>query len=124
MAHGLLYNPSNWYWNVAKSATQVYSSASAAYVPISNPAYVAWLSKGNAPTKIAVEADLWGVLAAQHPTGLPAANATAQAAVKTKQANDIPPRSIKGFYGSRKPYSCNAKTSANGINSRHIPDLR
>jgi hypothetical protein len=49
---------------VADSATQVYSSASGAYVPVSDTAYVAWLANGNIPTKIAVEQDLWDLLTA------------------------------------------------------------
>lgn len=56
------FNPSNWYWIVAASTTQVYSSAAVAYVPVAEATYVAWLAAGNVPTKIAVEQDLWDVL--------------------------------------------------------------
>lgn len=56
------YNPANWYWIVAGSTTQVYSSAAVAYVPVTDPTYLAWLANGNKPTSIAVEQDLWDVL--------------------------------------------------------------
>jgi hypothetical protein len=56
------YDPFNWYWIVAGSTTQVYSSAVVAYVPVGNATYVAWLAAGGIPTKIAVEQDLWDLL--------------------------------------------------------------
>lgn len=71
------YTASNWYWKVAGSAVQVYSSAAAAYVPVNNPSYVAWLANGNVPTLIDTEANLWDVLAAQWPAGLPSGNPAA-----------------------------------------------
>ncbi len=52
-----------WYWIVAGSASQVYSSAAVAYVPISDATYLAWLAAGNTPTAIASEQDLWDTLA-------------------------------------------------------------
>ncbi len=57
------YNPKNWYWIVAGSTTQVFSSASGDYVPVSNPTYLAWKSDGTLPTNIASEAELGEVLA-------------------------------------------------------------
>lgn len=57
------YNPSNWYWIVAGSDTQVFSSASGDYVLVSDASYQAWLASGNAPTRIASEAELGEVLA-------------------------------------------------------------
>jgi hypothetical protein len=59
------YDPTNWYWVVAGSATHVYSSSAGAYVAISDGTYVAWLAAdgGNAPTAIATEALLFEVLA-------------------------------------------------------------
>ncbi len=60
----LPFNVNNWYWIVAGSTTQVYSSIAVAYVPISDPTYIAWLAKGFLPTKIAVEQDLFDVLVA------------------------------------------------------------
>lgn len=58
------YTPANWYWVVAGSATQVYSSASGGYVPVSDATYAAWLATGRNPTRIASEAELGEVLAA------------------------------------------------------------
>lgn len=74
----MAYFPINHYWIVAGSTTQVYSSANAGYRPITNPAYVAWLAFGNKPTPIASENELWDVLAAQFPGGLPAGDSNAQ----------------------------------------------
>ncbi len=57
------YNPKNWYWIVANSTSQVYSSAVGDYVPVADPAYVSWLAIPNLPTKIGGEASLGAVLA-------------------------------------------------------------
>ena len=46
------YNVQNWYWIVAGSTTQVYSSAAAAYVSVSDAIYLSWLAAGGVPTKI------------------------------------------------------------------------
>lgn len=46
------YNPSNWYWIVDGSTSQVYSSASDSYVATTDSTYEAWLAAGNVPTKI------------------------------------------------------------------------
>lgn len=60
------YNPSDWYWVVAGSTTQVYSSVVGNYVPVTDPAFVAWKTDGTSPTNIASEADLGEVLASVH----------------------------------------------------------
>lgn len=65
------YQARNWYWIVDGSTTQVFSSNAKAYVAVSNSTYVAWLAKGNRPTKIATESALFAVLAEQYPDGLP-----------------------------------------------------
>lgn len=57
------YNPSDWYWIVAGSTTQVYSSARNDYFPVSDATYVAWLAGGRTATRIASEADLGQALA-------------------------------------------------------------
>lgn len=57
------YDPFNWYWKVNGSTTQVYSSAAGDYVPVDNPAYVAWKADGTVPTNIASAAELGEVLA-------------------------------------------------------------
>jgi hypothetical protein len=61
----MIYNPSNWYWVVAGSTTQVWSSAGVAFVPITDETYTAWLAAGNVPTPIASANDLWQVLVAK-----------------------------------------------------------
>lgn len=64
------------YWKVLDSspATQVYSSASAAFVPLNDPDYIA---SGSKAFKINTLTDLKGVFAAQFPAGLPAGDTTA-----------------------------------------------
>lgn len=57
------YNPLNWYWIVAGSATQVYSSAAGDYVPVDDATYVAWKADGTNPTNIASAEELGEVLA-------------------------------------------------------------
>lgn len=81
------YIPTNWYWVVAGSATQVFSSASGTYVPITDATYVAWLVTAH-PSRIASEAELIAVLAQQapgvvvgSPAGLSAYAAAKQAAI-------------------------------------------
>jgi hypothetical protein len=59
----LPYTPKNWYWRVAGSTTQVYSSAVGDYVPVANSTYQAWLASGGVPTPIVSEAELGEVLA-------------------------------------------------------------
>jgi len=56
---------SNWYWKVAGSITQVYSSRIGNYVPIADVTYQAWLTAGNLTTSIPSEVELGEVLA-QH----------------------------------------------------------
>jgi len=69
----LKYTPSKWYWIVAGSTTQVYSSATGNYVPVANAGYIAWLVAGNLPTRIASEAELGEVLAQYGLVPIPAA---------------------------------------------------
>lgn len=64
------YTPSDWYWQVAGGG--LYSSRAAAYAQPDDATYLAWLARGNRATRIASEAELRAVLAAQHPAGLPA----------------------------------------------------
>lgn len=54
--------PTNWYWAVAGSTSQVYSSAVGDYVPLSNGAYQTWIAAGNASTAIENEQSLGRVL--------------------------------------------------------------
>jgi hypothetical protein len=46
------YTAVPWYWAVAGSTTQVWSSASLSYVAITDTTYAAWLARNN-PTRIA-----------------------------------------------------------------------
>jgi hypothetical protein len=49
----------DWYWNVAGSTTQVYSSARNIYVPLADTAYQTWLAAHGAASRIAAEIDVW-----------------------------------------------------------------
>jgi hypothetical protein len=42
---GSTYTPANWYWRMDASTTQVWSSASAALVPLDDPAYLRWADR-------------------------------------------------------------------------------
>lgn len=66
-----VYIATAWYWVVNGSTTQVYSSASNTYVPVTDPTYSAWLAVGNKPTNIASEALLWGVVSSASPSAFP-----------------------------------------------------
>ena len=85
----MIYRARDWYWIVAGSTTQVFSSSRAGYVGVADAAYVAWLAAGNIPSKIADEPKLWAVLGAQYPAGLPA-DAAAQNAAKDFEWNQLP----------------------------------
>ena len=66
---------SNWYWYVGDQRDQVYSSALATYVPITNADYIAWTTAGNMPTMIPSEEILFTTLARLYPAGTPAGRA-------------------------------------------------
>lgn len=57
------YDPKNWFWTVGGDATKAFSSAAGDYVPVTDPAFVAWLADGTMPTVIDTEANLGAVLA-------------------------------------------------------------
>jgi hypothetical protein len=57
------YTVYDWYWAVAGSTTQVFSSKAADYVPVTDPTFVAWKALGNIPQPIESEAALGEVLA-------------------------------------------------------------
>jgi len=80
------YNPANWYWIVAGSTTQVFSSAVGDYVPVDNATYLAWLAAGNQPTRIVSEAELGDVLA---PLQLRPVAANVLDGYKESQANKL-----------------------------------
>lgn len=56
------YTPTDWYWKVNNSTTQVYSSRVGNYIPVEDKTYVGWLSNGGIPTSIETEAALGDVL--------------------------------------------------------------
>lgn len=58
------YNPLRWYWAVAGSTTQVWSSQNLSYLPVSNGTYAAW-AVNNIPTPIASAGALIQVMYAQ-----------------------------------------------------------
>jgi len=57
------FDVTNWYWAVAGSTTQVYSSATGGYVPVADADYVAWKASGKTASKIVSEAALGAYLA-------------------------------------------------------------
>lgn len=57
-----LYDPSDWYWIVSGSETEVYASARAEYVSSTDLDYLAWIAAGGVPTRIASHEELVDVL--------------------------------------------------------------
>jgi len=66
----VLPDPSDWYWIVDDDTTQVWSSAKARYVTLTDPLYEEWL-ESHTPTKIDSEASLFGILMDKYPSGTP-----------------------------------------------------
>jgi hypothetical protein len=64
------YVASDWYWVVGDDQTKVWSSGRAGWVDVADPAYVAWLARGNGPTPIGSLDELAAVLAADFPAGM------------------------------------------------------
>ena len=64
------YNPANRYWAIAGNTTEVWSSAAAAFVSVTDASCEAWLSSGGIPTNILSASELYDVLAAQYPPGI------------------------------------------------------
>ena len=82
------YDPFNWYWIIAGSTTQVYSSGAVAFVAPTNATYTAWLARGNQASKIASQQDLVDLLYA---AGVPVpAGAVASDALKDKTFDAVP----------------------------------
>lgn len=61
------YDPKKWYWIVAGSTTEVFSSERQVYVAVSDSSYQSWIAQGYFPTRIASEQELLNVLAVQEP---------------------------------------------------------
>jgi hypothetical protein len=85
----MTYNPANNYWIVSGDTTQVYSSASAQYVPVSDASYQTWLALGNLTSRINSEAELWDVLSDQFPAGIAAGNVAGQDELKNRQLTKL-----------------------------------
>jgi hypothetical protein len=60
-----MITPTNWYWIVAGSTTEVWSSAQMQYVPVTDATYQAWLSAGGIATNILNAGELFDVLQQQ-----------------------------------------------------------
>jgi hypothetical protein len=61
----MAYNSRNWYWVVAGSTAQVWSSASLSYASVTDATYEAWLASGNRATNIGSAAELIQVMQQQ-----------------------------------------------------------
>lgn len=80
------FTPVNWYWVVAGSSSQVYSSTAGDYVTVDDATYQAWLAAGNKSTQIDTEANLAAVLA---PYALRPVNANVLDNFKQALANNV-----------------------------------
>lgn len=98
-----MYNVKNWYWIVAGSTTEVYSSAAAEYVSVTDATYEAWLAAGNIPTKIDSEESLQGVFSAQYPAGWPALAIQENAQTALNQGVIITSTSTSALSGTELP---------------------
>jgi hypothetical protein len=68
------YNPADWYWLVGDNSNEVWSSASASFVAVNAPKFVAWSQGGyRKPTRISSLDMLRDVLLEQYPDGAPKA---------------------------------------------------
>ncbi len=78
-------NINAWYWAVAGSTTQVYSSAAGTYIPVTDPAYQALVQAGFSASLVSTEQALWDLLVAEGQP-LPAGAATSDAAKNARIA--------------------------------------
>ncbi len=80
------WTPHDWYWHITDGAhrvddprpvpmpDQVYSSAKGAFVPVTDPDYVTWLTQWTAPTQIDTEDQVAEILKVRDQAfGVPAA---------------------------------------------------
>jgi hypothetical protein len=65
------YRPDNWYWFVGADTDNVWSSARAMNVPISDADYVAWLANHSMTPQMASMAELEDTLRQSFPRGTP-----------------------------------------------------
>ncbi len=135
------FDKADWYWVVGGDNTQAWSSRAAAYVPVADAAYQAWLANdGHArhPTHIASEADLAEVLGDLWPTYVPPIVLTwkARAALKMADKFDAAAQAVaasnnvavqEAFEYSaewhRTSPAVNAMAQAIGMTSDEVDDL-
>ena len=115
----LAFTAKNWYWAVAGSTTQVWSSSAVAYVPTTDATYQAWKNQGNTPIAIASDALLASYFAANYPPGWPPTAAQiAQAAAASALASGLQISSVSHpEINSTYALTDNAQTYINGIMS-------
>jgi len=65
----MTYNPSDWYWAIGDSTTDVWSSARAKSVPIGDADYTQWLIINHNPSTIASMDELYDIFRVQFPAG-------------------------------------------------------
>lgn len=63
----LFYNVNDWYWIVAASTTQVWSSARRSYVAQNDAQYLAWQQRGGVPARVDTQAELFDIIVKQAP---------------------------------------------------------
>jgi hypothetical protein len=119
------YNPSDWYWIIGGSATDVWSSARAMSVPIADATYTDWMNAGNTATAIASLTELYAVLAQQFPAGsLPTYNPDARS---RKATGGVIITSISPIAFMSDPVSRNTLANADSFakaNPGHITDWK
>jgi hypothetical protein len=86
------YDITNWYWAVGDQSpsTQVYSTASNSFVPLSNTTYTAWLAAGGVTTVIDTMVNLYGVFNQQNITSYLPNSQTYSSSVDVTLTNPIP----------------------------------
>lgn len=77
------------YWFVSGDQTELYSTAIADYVPADDPRYLSWLRRGNTPSSIGSEQDLWDYLNGRVLAGSPTGATSTDAAKDARIAGQI-----------------------------------
>src|SRR5665811_1297961 len=84
------YTPLKWYWVIAGSTTQIFSSASLTFVKPDDITYNAWQETGGVPTQIKTAASLSDVLSSQV-TSVLLANGVEIVSTRTPELNAVYP---------------------------------
>jgi hypothetical protein len=90
----MIYNPNKWYWSVAGSAVQVWSSATMSYVAVTDTDYVAWLAAGYQTGRVASIGEMWQVMVQTLPSLLSVVEITSTATPALDGVYDIDPTSL------------------------------